>query len=129
MILLDTHAWLWWHDDPRRLSSRARKAIEAESERGVSAITCYEVAALAERRRISLEPDARTWINDALADPSVVLLAVDAEVATTAAELPRDDFPGDPADRMIYATARLRGIPLVTKDAALRAFDPRGTVW
>lgn len=129
MIVLDTHAWLWWCDDPGRISSRARAAIEAESEVGVSAISCYELAALSARGRLDLDPDARTWIADALADPVTVLLAVDAETATAGAELPRGEFPGDPADRMIYATARVRGVPLVTRDEALRAFDPRGTVW
>jgi PIN domain nuclease of toxin-antitoxin system len=84
---------------------------------------------LAARGRVGLDPGAGAWIADALADPSTVALPVDIEVAIARAQLPRDDFPCDPADRMIYATALVHGIPLVTKDRALRAFDPRGTVW
>jgi len=87
------------------------------------------LAALTARGRIDLDPDAVTWIADALKDPSTVALPVDTEVAMVGAQLPREDFPGDPADRLIYATAGVRGFPLVTKDGALRAFDPRGTVW
>ena len=40
-----------------------------------------------------------------------------------------DPFPGDPADRMIYATARAEGADLVTRDRRLRDYDPRGTLW
>jgi len=129
VIVLDTHAWLWWCDDQRRLSSRARNAIAAAAEIGISAISAYELAALAARGRVGLDPDAGAWIADALADPSTVALPVDTDIAIAGARLPRDDFPGDPADRLIYATARVHGVPLVTKDGALRAFDPRGTVW
>lgn len=129
MIVLDTHAWLWWCDDPSRLSLRARAAIADATQLGVSAISCFEVTALATRGRVELDPDAGVWIADALANPSTVVLPVDADIAIAGAQIPRDDFPGDPADRMIYATARVHGIPLVTKDRALRAFDPRGTVW
>lgn len=129
MIVLDTHAWLWWCDDPRRLSSRARATIAQAAQLGVSAISCFELAALAAHGRIDLDPDAATWIADALAHPVNVVIPVEADVAVAAAQLPRDDFPGDPADRMIYATARVHGVPLITKDGALRAFDPRGTVW
>lgn len=89
----------------------------------------YELAALATRGRVGLDPDAGVWIADALANPSTVVLPVDADIAIAGAQIPRDDFPGDPADRIIYATARVHGIPLVTKDRALRAFPPRGTVW
>jgi len=129
MIVLDTHAWLWWCDDPSRLSLRARAAIADATQLGVSAISCFELTALVARGRLDLDPDAATWIADALADPASVLLPVDLEVAIAGAQFPRDEFPGDPADRMIYATARVHGVPLVTKDGALRAFDPRGTVW
>jgi len=51
-----------------------------------------------------------------------------AEVAVSAALL-GEAFPGDPADRIIYATASVLGAPLVTRDAALRAFDPVRTRW
>jgi PIN domain nuclease of toxin-antitoxin system len=81
------------------------------------------------RGRISLDRDIRLWVRQALAQPRVVALAPSPDVAIAAALLDPDTFPGDPVDRMIYATARDAGAVLVTRDRALRAFDDRNTIW
>ena len=44
------------------------------------------------------------------------------EIAVTAGMLDGKEFPGDPADRMIYATARAAGLALATRDERLRAY-------
>ena len=80
-------------------------------------------------RRISLDRDLRHWVREALAQPRVVALAPGADIAVAAATLDQDVFPGDPIDRIIYATARDAGAVLVTRDRALLAFDPQNTVW
>ncbi len=130
MIVLDTHAWLWWVAAPERLSKRARTAIDEATEIGVSAISAWEVAMLERRGRIALDRPAARWVRAALAtDPRVVELPLDASVAVEAASLAGEELPGDPADRFIYATARSRGARLVTRDAALRAHDRQRTVW
>ena len=124
MIVLDTHAWLWWVADPARLSKRARAAIDDATEIGVSAISAWEVAMLEERGRITLDRPAPRWIRAALeVDPRVVEAPIDTGIAVLAATLGADGMPGDPADRFIYATARTRRARLVTRDAALRAVD------
>ena len=83
---------------------------------------------LVERGRIALDRDVSAWVRQALAHDHVEPIPLEADAAVAAARLgPR--FPGDPADRLIYATARLLRAPLVTKDARLRAFDAAGTVW
>ena len=66
MILLDTHAWIWWVTSDRNLSSRARRAIEADPVRGVSPLSCYEIGRLAERGRIVLDRDVAVWTDAAL---------------------------------------------------------------
>ncbi|MBK8101412.1 MAG: type II toxin-antitoxin system VapC family toxin [Planctomycetes bacterium] len=117
MILLDTHAWLWWNASPERLSSRAKKAIEAAPAVAVAAISMWEVAMLSSRGRVVLDRPAREWLQVALAQDRVTLLPLTPEIACLATELA---IHGDPADRIILATARIHRARLVTKDEALR---------
>lgn len=84
---------------------------------------------LVTRRRISLDRDVSLWVGQALSDPRVESLAPSAEVAVAAGLLDVRGFPGDPADRLIYATARARGATLITRDEAIRRFDPVATHW
>lgn len=58
-----------------------------------------------------------------------MIAPLEPRIAVDAALLDARAFPADPADRMIYATARSIGATLITKDRRLRAFDPRGTLW
>ena len=71
--------------------------------------------------------EAERWIRQARARPGGLAIPLDPATAAAAAVIA--DLPGDPADRMIYATARATGSQLVTRDRALRDFDPRGTLW
>ncbi|MGI8792111.1 MAG: type II toxin-antitoxin system VapC family toxin [Acidimicrobiales bacterium] len=127
-VLLDTHALQWWTAEPRRLSRRATTAIGQADELAVAAITWFELAWLAEHDRIRVSIPVGSWL-DQLAR-SVRTAPITAAIAHAAARLPAS-FPGDPADRLIYATAIERGWRLVTKDAAMREHrHPRQvTVW
>jgi PIN domain nuclease of toxin-antitoxin system len=129
VVVLDTHAWLWWVDDPDRLSAQARDAIVAADAVGVASISCWEIGMLAVTGRLSLDRDVALWVRQALAQPGLVAVPLSPKVALEAALLQRDGFVGDPADRLIYATAREAGAALVTRDERLREFDPRGTIW
>ena len=129
MIVLDTHAWLWWVAEPGRLSPAARQAIDAAETIGVSTFSAWEVTMLVQHGRISLDRDVATWVRQALAPEPVVKLAPTAEIAVAAGLLDAEQFPGDPADRIIYATAKAAGAALVTRDEALRRFDARTAVW
>jgi len=129
VIVLDTHAWLWWVAEPERLSRGAREAIDRSERLGVATISCWEVAMLVEAGRIELDRTVEVWIEQALADARTQSLPLTSAVTVRAALLGREEFVGDPADRIIYATARDAGASLVTRDTVLRAFDPRGTVW
>lgn len=132
MIVLDTHAWVWWLADPAKLAPRARRAVDRAVRGGdgvaVSAISVWEVAMLVERGRLALTVDVAEWLQLAEAVPGVRFVPVDNAIALRAVRLP--DFPHpDPADRLIAATALGAGGSLVTADRRLRSYKPLKTVW
>ena len=129
MILLDTHVWIWWAaETPRRLSARARRAISESPSIAVSAISPWEVAMLVAKGRLELDRDVLVWIRQALALPRVTLVPLTPEIAVRSTRLGAG-FPGDPADRILVATARELGASLATKDAILRNAEGVRTVW
>ncbi len=129
MIVLDTHAWLWWLSAPERVSDAATEAIAQASRIGVSTLSAWELAMLVARGRIALDREVSAWVGQGLAHQRVEPLAPSAQVAVAAGLLDANSFPGDPVDRLIYATARSLGATLITRDRAIRAFDPQGTLW
>jgi PIN domain nuclease of toxin-antitoxin system len=129
VIVLDTHVWLWWMAAPEHLSETAEKAIDQAANIGVSTLSAWEITMLAARGRITLDRDAGLWVRQAFAADRVQALAPSAEVAVAAGLLDGKSFPGDPIDRLIYATARSIGADLITRDRAIRAFDPQTTLW
>jgi PIN domain nuclease of toxin-antitoxin system len=128
VIVLDTHAWLWWQTADEKLSNRARTEISDADRIGVCTISCYEVARATARGRIHLDRDVSTWITQALAVARVEPLELTHRVAAAAGEL-GSEFPGDPVDRIIYATTVAQGTRLVTRDRELRRLDPVRAVW
>jgi PIN domain nuclease of toxin-antitoxin system len=129
VILLDTHAWLWWLSAPERLSETAAGSIQRASSMGVSTMSAWEVTTLVTRGRITLDREIDVWVKQGLADERIEALPPSSEVAVAAGLLDAKNFPGDPVDRIIYATARSVGATLITRDRAIRAFDPAGTLW
>ena len=129
MIVLDTHVWLWWVSAPERLTPRVHAVLARGDRVGVCTISAWEIAMLVLRSRISLDRDVDVWVRQALAQPDVEPLPLTADVAVAAAVLEREGLGGDPADRIIYATARANGARLATRDAALRDFDPARALW
>jgi PIN domain nuclease of toxin-antitoxin system len=128
MIVLDTHAWIWWASRKSRLSRRARTAMDKADTLGICAISCWEIAMLVDYGRLELDRDVRMWIEHALALPKIELVPLTPDVAVGAYRLP-EGFHGDPADRMIVATARLRSCSLITKDAGIRDWGHVQAIW
>ena len=117
-VLLDSHVLLWWSSDSSRLSKAAASALSRADELAVAGITWFELAWLAEHDRIRSPVPVRSWL-EGLSE-QVRTAGTTPAIAATAAALPVS-FPGDPADRLIYATAIEHGWPLVTKDRRLRS--------
>ena len=127
-LLLDTHALPWLDAEPERLSRAASEAVNEAAEFAVASVMWYELARLAEKRRVLTSAPIRTWLADLSRD--VHSVGVTPGIAATAAAL-RPSFSGDPVDRIICAIAIERGWQLVTKDPQVHDYaQPRPvTIW
>ena len=117
-LLLDTHIWVWSMADESRLTDPVRRALEDPAhERWISAISIWEILILAERGRLVLEPDARSWVRRAMAESPMreAPVTIDVAMASRAVRLQTQD----PADRFIAASAMVLGMTLVTADRDL----------
>jgi PIN domain nuclease of toxin-antitoxin system len=108
----------WWSSEPDRISSDAAKAIGGADELVVADISWWELAWLAKHERILVTVPLGSWLGQLAAQ--VRTIPVTPAIAAAAVALP-GSFPGDPADRLIYATAVEVGVRLITKDRKLRA--------
>ncbi len=120
--LLDTHAWIWWIDRDRRLGQSTIDALDRLPEDArpyLSDISLWEVATLVERGRLSFSIPFDDWLEAAAHPRTVRTVPISPAIASTIATLP-SSFHRDPADRVIVATCRVLGAPLVTKDRLIR---------
>jgi PIN domain nuclease of toxin-antitoxin system len=129
VILLDTHVLIWFVQADQALGARARERIEAARRAeglGVSAITPWEVAMLVGKKRVSLGRPPGNWVSRVLGLSGIRLMPLDPAIAVAAGELA--DLHGDPADRIIIATARHHEAPLLTADRAILGYGAAGHV-
>jgi PIN domain nuclease of toxin-antitoxin system len=120
--LLDTHVLLWWLSGGSRLSAEASRVIETADRLLVSPISCWEIGTLARSGRIVLDRPIASWIARVFEDRRHAVAQLTPEAAGWAGSLDDASFPGDPADRLIYSTAREHRVPLISKDARLRDY-------
>jgi PIN domain nuclease of toxin-antitoxin system len=121
-VLLDTHVWVWWLTPGSPLSIAERSALDAKAERGelfLAAISLWEAQVLHAKRRLQLPLRFPGWLAQAADDRMISVVPLDIDVILALDALP-ESFHGDPADRLIVATARARKLPLATRDAAIR---------
>ena len=123
LLLLDTHIWLWWLLGQPELTQRERDALDALAAAGtppgLSAISLWDAQMLAANGRLTIDAPLTHWLATAVSEESVTLLPMDVSVILSLDKLPTK-FHGDPADRIIVATARAHGLPLATRDANIR---------
>ena len=131
MIVLDTHAWIWFISNPDLLSKRATEAVNAavkDKSILISSISAWELALLVTKNRIKLTLDVTDWIAKSESLPFIQFVPLTNSIAAKSVNLPLPLHP-DPADRIIIATALSAGAPLVTKDKKLLDYSSIKTIW
>lgn len=130
LILLDTHVVIWLAQDYERISCKAQAAIQdaRKKERGLalSCITLLEIARLAAHGRVGMIPDAETVLREI--EDRFIVLPITRNIALQAFELP-ENYPNDPVDRVLGATALSEDIPLITADRQIRNSRAVPTIW
>ncbi len=131
MIVLDTHAWVWFISNPELLSERAKRYVDAAVEEKavmISSISVWEVALLIAKKRLILTLELNDWIAKSEMLPFFKFIPVDNSIAIKSVNLPQP-LHSDPADRIIIATAISLGAPIVTKDEKILNYSQVQTIW
>ena len=128
MIVLDSHAWVWWATSSANLSKKAARAIQVDHTVYVSAISCWEVAMLVMKGRLVFDRDLEVWLDLALKLPGVQLASLSPRIAVRSARL-GEGFRGDSADCIIVATALEYGCAIVSKDQRIHSYPHVRSIW
>ena len=130
VILVDTHIVLWLAFEKERLSNKARTAIDHARQKGdglaIVDITLLELATLADKGRLQLQIGLESFLQEV--ESRFVVLPITGRACARALRLPAN-YPKDPADRMIGATALVEGLPLLTADRAIHTSGAVPTIW
>lgn len=127
-LLLDTHAWIWLMLGDKSLSQELVEQIELSAQQSLlylSAISVWELAMLVSKGRVQLKQDVLQWTKSALNVPGLQCIPLSPEIMIESSRLP-GECHGDPADRMIIATARHLGASLLTRDEKIQAYAASG---
>jgi PIN domain nuclease of toxin-antitoxin system len=131
VILLDTHVLVWLVGRPEKLSKSAASAIRrARSSDGlcIADVTIWELALLFSRGALRSRGTVENTVRNLLDRSSVIVRPITPEIASIATQFPHD-YPHDPADRLIGATARAEGLALITRDENIRRSPLLKTIW
>ena len=129
MVLLDTHALLWWAVDPDRLSAAAKASLAGMERLGgfASSISIWELGVKVQRGKLEIGISIDEFARRIHKSGIIELLPVTTQTWLRSLELDWDHR--DPADRVIVATALLQDVPLITADTEIRRFGGVSCIW
>ncbi|MEH3048534.1 type II toxin-antitoxin system VapC family toxin [Sphingomonas adhaesiva] len=130
MIVIDTHALVWLIQGDTRLGAEARRIVAQSQAAGailIPSIVPWEVSMLVDKGRLALGLPVREWFDRVLASRGFGMAPLECGMAIDAGMLP-GDIHGDPADRMVIATARHLRLPLLTADRRILEYADDGHV-
>ncbi|MDR0354156.1 MAG: type II toxin-antitoxin system VapC family toxin [Deltaproteobacteria bacterium] len=126
MIVVDTHILIWMYLATEKLSEAAIKAISEADFLLIPSISLWEVSMLVNYRRLELPCSLSDWLNTVCNQPKVKLQEITPAIAVLSGSI---DMHGDPADRIIVATAKTLSLPLVTADHRIRNLSQLSCLW
>lgn len=129
-ILLDTHTWIWLFNGATELSQDAIEQIDFAANQGkvfICSISVWELSMLVVKNRINLSQPIHQWVKNGFSQPGVNLSPILPEIAIESSFLP-GDCHGDPADRIIVATARINNLIVLTRDKKIINYGKQGYV-
>ncbi len=130
VILIDTHIVVWLALDPKKLSRKARAAIDEARQHGeglaIASMSLFELAVISTRGRIQLNISLESFLQEV--ESRFVVKHLTGRISARAQELPAS-YPNDPMDRIIGATALVEGLSLITADEQIRKSKVVPTIW
>jgi PIN domain nuclease of toxin-antitoxin system len=130
-ILLDTHTWIWLFQGSKELSEDVIVKMNQAGSKGkvfISAISVWELSMLVAKGRVTLATSIHQWVEDSLSQPGVNLSLLTPAIAIESSFLP-GEFHGDPADKIIVATARINNLILLTRDRKILQYGSEGYIY
>ncbi len=130
MIVLDTHAWVWWLGEPKKLSRKAKSSADRARNSNTLYVSCmstWELALLVQRGRLELDASLDEWVARSERLGFIRFVPLSNSIALRARTL--HGLHADPVDRIIAATTLELGATLITKDAKLSNWRGVRTIW
>jgi len=128
MLLLDTHVLVWLASDQSRFTAAGKACVrQAAGRLFVSSISSLEIALLVKRGRLELPVQPQAFVEQSLRHHGIEEIPVDTAIAIASAALP--DLHNDPFDRIIVATALVRGLDVLSKDTILPGYPGLTVIW